>query len=227
MKKSESKCTRLYNPKGSHKTTMVYSKLLEDGAVRPNEYKVWCEQCNSHHPVHNQGDNQIIFVTEDPDLEKGTKSHSRDQRDTSFRDRLIKGGIATSQTVHIEFVDVRDRGAFADNLTWITAMIARECNCQCVVLWNIGTSFLLSGGSVTELFDINKLAESVVTDLDVKIRNTDVNLDHKFVIVSLVYNKEACNRDFLEMEKDRAIGNTPVEYNKLVAKDVQKSYPRS
>ena len=42
--------------------------------------------------------------------------------------------------------------------------------------------------------------------------------------------------DFLELEKDRAIGNTPVvgqsfskfmEYNDLVAKDVKKSYPES
>ena len=133
MKKSDSKCTRLYNPQGSHKTTMVYSKLLEDSAVRPNKYKVWCEQCNSHHPVHNQDDMQIIFVTKDPELAKGTKSHMADQRDTSFRDRLLKGGVPTSQTVHIEFVDMRDGGAFADNLTRITAMIARECNCPCFV----------------------------------------------------------------------------------------------
>ena len=64
MKKSDSKCTRLYNPQGSQTTIMVYSKLLEDGAVRPNEYKVWCEQCYSHHPVHNQDGMLIIFVTE-------------------------------------------------------------------------------------------------------------------------------------------------------------------
>ena len=160
---------------------------------------------------------QIIFVTEDPELTKGMKSHTGDQQDTSFRDCLLKGGIPTSQTVHIEFVDMLDGGAFAD----------RECNCQCFIFWNVGTSFLLSGGSVAELFEINKLTESVVTDLDVKIRNTDVKLDH---------NKETCNRDFLELEKDRAIENTPVvghsfskfmEYNKLVGKDVKKSCPRS
>jgi hypothetical protein len=57
---------------------MVYSKLLEDVAVRLNEYKVWCEQCNSHHPVHNQDDMQIILVTEDLELVKGTKSHTGD-----------------------------------------------------------------------------------------------------------------------------------------------------
>ena len=172
---------------------MVYSKLLEDSAVRPNEYKVWCEQCNCHHPVYNQDDMKIILVTEDPELAKGTKSQTGDQRDTSFCHRLLKGGIPTSQTVHIEFVDMRDRGAFADNLTWITAMIARECNCQCFVFWNVGTSFLLSGGSVAELFEINKLTESMVTDLDVKIRNTDVKLEHKFVLVPLFYHKETCN----------------------------------
>ena len=117
-------------------------------------------------------------------------------------------------------------GAFAD----------RECNCQCFIFWDIGTSFLLSWGSVAELFEIHKLTESVVTDLDVKIRNTDVKLDHKFVLVPLVYNKETCNWVILKLEKDRAIGNTSVvgqsfskfmEYNELVAKDVKKSYLRS
>ena len=38
--------------------------------------------------------------------------------------------------------------------------------------------------------------ESVVTDLKVKIRNTEVYLRHKFVLVALVYNKETCSRDF-------------------------------
>ena len=41
---SEIKCSCLYNPKGSLNKTMVYSKLLEDGAVRPNEFKSYCEQ---------------------------------------------------------------------------------------------------------------------------------------------------------------------------------------
>ena len=235
-KETEAKCTRLYNPQGSPKTTMVYSKLLEDGAVRPNEYKVRCEQCNDHHPVHNQDDMKIIFVTEDPELAKGTKSHSGEPRDICFKDRLLKGGIAACQTVHIEFVDVRDGGAFANNMTWIAAMISRECNCQCFIFLNVGASFLRSGGSVAELYEINKSIEGVVTDLEVKIRNTYVKLDHKFVLVPLVYNEETCSRDFLEMEKDRAIRNTPVvgqsfskfmDYKDLVDKDVKKSYPKS
>ena len=139
MKNSETKCTRLYNPKGSANVTMVCSKTLEDGAVRPNEFRVYCEQCNEHHPVHNQDAQKIIFVTEDSE---GSKSHSGEPRDPSFKDRLLKAGIAASETVHIEFVDVRDGGAFADNMTWL---ISRECNCQCFIFWNVGTSFLLSG----------------------------------------------------------------------------------
>ena len=179
---------------------------------------------------------QIIFVTEDRELAKGTKSHMGGQRDTTFHDCLTKEGVPQSQTVPIEFLDVRDGGAFADNLTWITAMIARECNCQSFVFWNVGTSFLLSGGSVAELFDINKLNENVVTDMEVQTRNTVMNLKHKFVLVPLVFNKETCDQDFLELEKDRAIGNIPVvgqsfpkfmEYNHKVAKDVKKSYPES
>ena len=53
MKKSDSKCRQLYNPQGSQNTTMVYGKMFEDAACRPKEYSVWCEQCTSHHPVHN------------------------------------------------------------------------------------------------------------------------------------------------------------------------------
>ena len=109
---------------------MVYGKIFEDTAVRPNEYSVWCKQCTSHYPVHNQDDMLIISVTEDRELAKGTKSHMGGLRDTTFRDRLAKGGISHSQVIHIKFVDVRDGGAFADNLTWLTCLIARECNCQ-------------------------------------------------------------------------------------------------
>ena len=87
-----------------------------------------------------------------------------------------------------------------------------------------------------ELYDINKSMESVVTDLKVKIRNTNVDLRHKFVLVPLVYNKETCSRDFQEMERDREVGNSPVAgqsfpnilaYNALVNKNVKKSYPQS
>ena len=192
---SNSRCSRLYNPKGSQSSTMVYSKMLEDAAVRPNEYSVWCEQCTNHHPVHNQDDMLIIFVTEDRELSKGTKSHMGGLRDTTFRDRLAKGGISHSQVIHIKFVDVRDGRAFADNLTWLTALIARECNCQCFVFWNVGTSFLLSGGSVGKLFNINKVAEDVANNMGVLIRNTSLNLKHKFVLVPLAYNQETCVRD--------------------------------
>ena len=55
-------------------------------------------------------------------------------------------------------MDVRDGGAYADNVTWLTALIARECNCQCFVFWNVGTSFLLSGGSVGELLTLMALS---------------------------------------------------------------------
>ena len=210
--------------------------MLEDGSVRPNEFKVYCEQCHEHHPVHNQDPQTIIFVTEDWELAKGSKSHLGELQDPSFRDRLLKAGITASETVHIELVDVRDWGAFADNMTWLATLISRECNCQCFILWNVGTSFLLSGRSVEELFDKNKSMESFVTSLKVKIRNAEVDVRHKFVLVPLVYNKETCSCDFQEMEKERFVGNSPVAghsldnflaYNALVNKHVKKSYPQS
>ena len=111
-----------------------------------------------------------------------------------------------------------------------------ECNCLCFIFWNVGTSFLLLGGSVTELYKINKQVEDVVVNLGVQIRSTSVDLRHKFVLVPLVYNKATCDRDFMEMEMDRAAGNTPVvgqsfskfiDYNNIVISDVKKSYPSS
>ena len=188
----------MYNPQGTQNNTMVYSKLLEDAAVRPSEYKVWCEQCADTHPVHNQPDMLIIFVTEDRELAKGTKSHMGGPQEKTFRDTLQQNGISPTQNIHIEFVDVRDGGAFADNVTWLTALIAREANCQCFIFWNVGTSFLLAGGSVDELIKINKVTRDVVEAMKVEIRNTPVELKHKFVFVPLVYNKETCDRDQIE-----------------------------
>ena len=40
---SEAKCNRLYNLKGSPHDTMIYSKMLEDSAVYPFEYKTYCQ----------------------------------------------------------------------------------------------------------------------------------------------------------------------------------------
>ena len=71
-----------------------------------------------------------------------------------------------------------------------------ECNCKCFMFWNLGTSFLLSGGLVTDLFDINKDVQSVVESVDVQIRSRAVDVRHKFVLVPLVYNKFTCDRDF-------------------------------
>ena len=89
---------------------MAYSKIFEDGAVRPNKFKAYCEQCHEHHLVHNQDPQRIIYVIEDWELAKGSKSHSGESQDPSFRDRLLRVRITASETVHIEFVDVRDGG---------------------------------------------------------------------------------------------------------------------
>jgi hypothetical protein len=100
---------------------------------------------------------------------------------------------------------------YADNKKWLAALIEKECMCQCFIFWNVGTSFLLSGGSVEELLAENASMESFVTSLDVKIRNTDVDLRHKFVYVPLVYSREAMDLDFQEMERERQVrGSLPV-----------------
>ena len=83
--------------------------------------------------------------------------------------------------------------------------------CQCFIFWNVGTSFFLSGGSVEDLLAENASIESNVTNLDVKIRNTDVDLRHQFVYVPLVYSRETMDLDFQEMVREEQVrGNLPV-----------------
>ena len=105
---------------------------------------------------------------------------------------------------HIEYIDVLDGGAFADNLTWLSVLLARECNCRGFIFWNVGTSYLLSGGLVSERFKINQQVENFVDAMEVQIRSKHLELKHKFVPVPLVYNKATVERDFLETELGRA-----------------------
>ena len=93
QKKSDSRCSRLYNPQGTQNNTMDYSKLLEDAAVKPDEYKVWCEQCLDQHPVHKQYGMLIIFVTDDRELAKGTKFYMGGPQDKTFGEICKKGAL--------------------------------------------------------------------------------------------------------------------------------------
>ena len=57
-------------------------------------------------------------------------------------------------------------------------------------------------GSVRELYNINKVTKDFVGRMGVQIRNKSVDLKHKFVLVPLVYNKDTCDLDFIEMEME-------------------------
>ena len=234
---SEAKCNRLYNPQGDHTRSMVFSKMFEDSAVKPNEYSVYCEQCHDFHLVHNMESQKILFVTENPELANGARSHSGALENPSFKNLLIAAGITPSQTVHIEFVDVRDGGVYADNLTWLTALIERECMCRCFIFWNVGTSFLLSGGSVEDLLAKNATIEKHVAKMEVKIRHTSVNLRHQFIYVPLAYTRDTMILDFQEMgREERDTGNLPVSghsfnnfmaYNSRVCELVTETFQNS
>ena len=216
---------------------MVYCKLLEDSGLKPNEFSVYCDQCDDHHPVHNGEPMKILFVSENRELTNGARSHSGAHEDPSFRELLKSKGICPSQTVHIEFIDVRDGGVFADNLTWLTALIERESMCRCFIFWNVGTSFLLSGGSVAELLARNQLIENHVTSMECKIRDTVVDVGHKFILVPLVYTRETSDLEFHGLERDgQDTGNLPVfgtsfnnlmVYNSRVRDLVKQNYPAS
>ena len=57
----------------------------------------------------------VVYVTEDQELANGYKSHLGGYCDSSFLDRLKAEGIANNQIIHIEYVDVRDGGVFAEH----------------------------------------------------------------------------------------------------------------
>ena len=124
---SEVKCNRLYNPLGCPATTMIYSKLLEDSAVQPFEFSTYCEQCHDYHLVHKMVPLKIIFATENGELFVGARSHLGALKNPSFKNMLIEAGIKPCQVVNIEFVDLRDGGVFADNLTWL--QLHMHCTC--------------------------------------------------------------------------------------------------
>ena len=123
---------------------MVYGKIFEDAACSPREQSVWCGQCLAHHKVHTREPCIIIYVTEDQELAHSYKSHQGGHCDASFRDPLEAKGILQSQIIHIKYLDVRDGGAMADNLIWLSVLLARECNFRGFIFWNISTSCLLS-----------------------------------------------------------------------------------
>ena len=66
----------------------------------------------------------ILYVTEDQELVNGHKYHTGGACDSSFRDRLEAEGIAHHHIIHIKYIDVRDGSSFADNLKWLTALLA-------------------------------------------------------------------------------------------------------
>ena len=104
---------------------------------------------------------------------------------------------------------MNDGGAFANNTAWLSALLARECNCQGFIFWNVGTSYLLSGGSDSELYKITKKVEAYIAEMEVHIRGTLVNLKHNFVHVQLVYNKVALKKDLMEMNASKRTGTPP------------------
>ena len=62
-----------------------------------------------------------------------------------------------------------------------------------------------------DLLAENASIESYKTNLDVKIRNTDVDLRHQFVYVPLVYSRETMDLDFQEMVREEQVrGNLPM-----------------
>ena len=95
-------------------------------------------------------------------------------------------------------------------------------------------SYLLSGGSASDLFKITKTVKAFVAKMVACIRSTSVDLNHKFIPVQLVYNKMTLNKEFLGLNTHKEGGNTPIlgqsfpkflDYNSLVLDDVKKPYP--
>ena len=77
-----------------------------------------------------------------------------------------------------------------------------------------------------ELMKINKVTRDVVEEMKVEIRNTPVELKHKFVFVPLAYNKDVIRKT----GKLPCVGQSLhkfIDYNRQVNLEVSKAYPTS
>ena len=215
----------------------MYSKLLEDSAVHPYEFRTYCEQCHNQHVAHNMVSLKIVFITENGELFKGATSLMGALQNPTFKQMLLDNDIMPCQVVNIEFVDIRDGGIFANNLVWLTALIEKGCMARCFVFWNAGTTFLLSGGSVNDLLAKNKVIEDYVAEMDVQIRHVSVNLKHEFILVPLVFTRDTCDLEIQAMDKVlNDTGSLPVlgqafpkflDYNAQVMNLVKDKFPTS
>ena len=66
---------------------------------------------------------KVVFTTENGELFIGARFHLGALENPSFKNMLLKAGIKPCQKINIEFINVLDGGVFADNLTWLTALI--------------------------------------------------------------------------------------------------------
>ena len=107
----------------------------------------------------------IFFVPEDQELASGHTSNTGGYNDPFFRNLLEAAGTKNHQTIHIEFILMSDGDA--NNPPWLSAPLAREYNCQGFNFWNVGTSYLLSGGSASDLFKNTKKVESYRAEMEV------------------------------------------------------------
>ena len=88
-----------------------------------------------------------------------------------------------------------------------------------------------------DLLAKNTLIKSHVSNMEVKIRHTKVDLRHKFVYMPLVFTRDTLDLDFQEMNREEQdTGNLPVaghsfgdflDYNSRVSDLVRDAFPNS
>ena len=71
---------------------------------------------------------------------------------------------------------------------WLNIICDREQDCSWLVFfWMAGTSYLLTGGSATELFRINKTYRNHIIYKPVFVLGSPVQQNHKVIFVPLLY----------------------------------------
>ena len=150
-----------------------------------------------------------------------------------MRDILIKSKINMNTFTHIEPVLINNGGLYAENTPWLDAILDHETSAKTVVLWQVGDSFLQSGGLAKDLLDHNKWYKDYICSKEVAINGSVVErLTHEFILMPLAYTmqKEKSTRHKLETSKafDIVPGHVYAKfevYNLLARMENEKNYP--
>ena len=136
---------------GETDSTVVLSRMLEDACCRNvAEEKVLCLQCSRYHHVHNT-DSLLASLQQRAEMHHASVAHGDNPDPNMMRDILINSHIHMNNIIHMDMVlehcTIDEGGLFGGNFGWINSLMNHKICARCIVLWQLGNSFLQNGGT--------------------------------------------------------------------------------